>query len=106
MQDPAKLPRNKQKAYWAEHNKKMKMAITGLKSSLSSVWRCAGINHKWSWTNDAHTEGTGNPTLSDEINLLKHQTKRQDVEAGKTRKQAAVIEPQDFAALQRKVTYL
>ena len=102
-QDPSELRGRAAQKFWTKHNQKMKIAITGLKSSLSAIWRVAGINHKWSWTNDEHTEGTGNPTLSDELKLLKQKTKRQDQDAGKVKKQAARIEQEDLVRFQQQV---
>ena len=104
--DPSKLKGRAAQKWWTLHNKNMKMQITGLKSSLSAIWRAASINAKWSWSDDAHTTGTGNATLADELNLLKQKTKRQDLEAGKVKKQAARIEQEDLVLFQTKARLL
>ena len=101
--DPSQLRGREAQRWWAKFKEKQKVAITGLKSSLSSIWRVAGINHKWSWTNDEHSQGTGNPTLSDELKLLSQKTKRQDADAGKVKKQAARIEQEDLVRFQQQV---
>ena len=93
--------------HFAEANRKKKeretIDITAVKTALSPIWRYAGENREWAWTDVDKTRGTGNATLASEFKLLRQKTKKQDRAMGKEKKQAAIFEQEDLVQAQRKV---
>lgn len=50
--------------------------VMGVRSQISRLFTAVQIKTKWEWGDATRTFGRGNPTQSDEVNLMKQQIKR------------------------------
>ena len=53
-----------------------------IKSQLSDLFNIIGQKNKWVWSDSHHTYGHGNPTLSDEMYVMKRQSYKLEASYG------------------------